>query len=221
MTLSHAVMPPLSRRPLPSYACMARKMVIIIILYIYIHVINDIAQCKLSVMPIDLFIEYQLISNNTISLIIKTALSEEGLRMTPGRDRERERARGRDRERGRAGHTFARNPDPTSVFDSVSVSFRSWSSLRFSSDQILFSSWSQNSLPHPGFNPDFATSHDSDLDEVGSMRRSKSKNEENEPREDRSGSVFVSRGHVESESTPKPLVTHAVGGGADAHRAGP
>ncbi|GBP87344.1 hypothetical protein EVAR_17489_1 [Eumeta japonica] len=62
----------------------------------------------------------------------------------------------------RASHTFDCNPDPTSVFDPSS-------DLRFgpgpASDSVPIRFYSRpvrNSLPHIAFNPDFATSHDSD-----------------------------------------------------------
>ncbi|GBP84605.1 hypothetical protein EVAR_55309_1 [Eumeta japonica] len=69
--------------------------------------------------------------------------------------------------RNLTGHTFDCSPDPTSVFNPSSV-------LRFGpgpacgSVPIRFYSCDvRNSLPHPAFNPDFATSHNSDLDEAG------------------------------------------------------
>ncbi|GBP47553.1 hypothetical protein EVAR_40109_1 [Eumeta japonica] len=68
----------------------------------------------------------------------------------------------------KAGHTFYCNPDPTSVFDPSSV-------LRFGAgpahDSVPIRFYSRpvrNSLPHPAFNPDFVTSHNSDLDEARS-----------------------------------------------------
>ncbi|GBP33840.1 hypothetical protein EVAR_20951_1 [Eumeta japonica] len=64
-----------------------------------------------------------------------------------------------------AGHTSDCNPDPTSA-------------LRFSPDAAcdsvpirFYSRPVRNSLPHPAFNPGFATSHNSNLDEVGSCVR--------------------------------------------------
>ncbi|GBP06925.1 hypothetical protein EVAR_4373_1 [Eumeta japonica] len=67
-----------------------------------------------------------------------------------------------------ASHTFDCNPDPASVFDPNSV-------LRFgpgsACDSVPIRFYSRpvrNSLPHPAFNPDFATSHNSDLVEAGS-----------------------------------------------------
>ncbi|GBP42855.1 hypothetical protein EVAR_27208_1 [Eumeta japonica] len=65
------------------------------------------------------------------------------------------------------GPTFDCNPDPTSVFDPSS-------GLCFAPDPAcdsvpirFYSRPVHNSLQHSAFNPDFATSHNSDLDEAG------------------------------------------------------
>ncbi|GBP58519.1 hypothetical protein EVAR_33869_1 [Eumeta japonica] len=67
-----------------------------------------------------------------------------------------------------AGHTFDCTPDPTSVFHPSSA-------LRFgpgpACDSVPIRFYSRpvrNSLPHPAFNPDFATSHNSALDDAES-----------------------------------------------------
>ncbi|GBP35621.1 hypothetical protein EVAR_33824_1 [Eumeta japonica] len=66
-----------------------------------------------------------------------------------------------------AGHTFDCNPDPTSVFDPSPV-VRFGPGPAYDSVPIRFYSRPvRNSLPHPAFNPDFATSHNSDLKEAG------------------------------------------------------
>ncbi|GBP04023.1 hypothetical protein EVAR_74790_1 [Eumeta japonica] len=63
-----------------------------------------------------------------------------------------------------AGHTFDCNPDPTSVFAPVtfSVSVPVQLVIQFRSASILVSF----AILCPAFNPDFTTSHNSDLDEV-------------------------------------------------------
>ncbi|GBP15077.1 Multiple inositol polyphosphate phosphatase 1 [Eumeta japonica] len=67
-----------------------------------------------------------------------------------------------------AGHTFYCIPDPTSVFDPSSVvrlgpgPGGNLVPIRFYSHPV------RNFLPYRAFNPDFATSHNSDLDKAGS-----------------------------------------------------
>ncbi|GBP18191.1 hypothetical protein EVAR_9033_1 [Eumeta japonica] len=67
-----------------------------------------------------------------------------------------------------AGHILGCNPDPRSVFNPSSV-FSFGSGPAHDSVPIRFYSGPvRDSLPHPAFNPDFATNHNSDLDEAGS-----------------------------------------------------
>ncbi|GBP86520.1 hypothetical protein EVAR_62958_1 [Eumeta japonica] len=70
-----------------------------------------------------------------------------------------------------AGHIFDCNPDPSSIFDPISVLHFGHAPVCDSVPIRFYSCPVRNFFPHPAFNLDFATSHNSDLIEASARGR--------------------------------------------------